>query len=867
MPTGLHQIYERNWANIQRRPADERRRAMAILRWATFAYRPLKLSELAEALAIYEEDSESLREEGEEDYNDDDMDDDGAPEFPMDELPEEIDEEYVNGEIKDLCGSLIEVRNDMIWGPDTPQGYGTIHLVHISVKEYLHLKFADSGAISSLGKLSPSTASQAMQHGILAKTCLRYLTYSEVWDRGVLPTFDVENGSFLDYAATSFDTHALAAGKNNQLTQRINHFFHKSSNFSRWKNNVGGVGAGPLYHACRLRLLDTVRVSLKEKGEEPNTLAGRFGTALQVACVNGDLPIVELLIDSGADVNLEGGEYGSAVNAAVANGDNRIISYLIDKGAKLDTKSAEGRTAIHLSAKNGDTKLLERLLCHDTDITIADNEGVTPLHLAASSGNSETVKFLLEKGANIAAATSMGRTPLCYACQMGHTDTAKLLVGEGADINHSPSSGNTPVYEASCFDSVETLQYLLSQGAVVTAEGRALQNAAREGFTYIVKLLVNAGVSLEDGVGDRTIYNACISGSHEIVKFLLSKGVGTKDINAPHSLTFSLHQAVWRGHAMIVRLLLAKGAETEVPDPLNDDKLPLQIAAKEGFTEIVKALLQKNAIVEPQGRWELSPLYRAVCLGNVEMVRLLRRAGADPVKYDKYGNTPLLQSVLRGNEIIFKMMMWNTSAQTKFPIPGKYGTLMNAAAYGGDLGIVKLMLQFGVAENVTDIHGRNPAHFAARGGHVEVLKLLLDSGFDPQSTDLAGRGIVHHAACSGSVEALHVALSAQPLNAKASDSLWSPLHWVCKSGGVEAVNLLLEHGVKESTVTTIQKPAAEWTPFRIAVFHQNKELVRRWDQTNSKLGQSIVVKGEHIVSPGGCYWCLHVSSRFLCSTI
>ncbi|EFR01979.1 hypothetical protein MGYG_04981 [Nannizzia gypsea CBS 118893] len=110
----------------------------------------------------------------------------------------QIDEDYVNGEIRDLCGSLIEVRNDrekersgLLGQFDTPQAYGTIHLVHASVKEYLHLKFASAGDISSPGKLSPGAASLAMQHSVLAKTCVRYLTYSEVWDRDVLPDFDV----------------------------------------------------------------------------------------------------------------------------------------------------------------------------------------------------------------------------------------------------------------------------------------------------------------------------------------------------------------------------------------------------------------------------------------------------------------------------------------------------------------------------------------------------------------------------------------------------------------------------------------------------------------------------------------------------
>ncbi|EFE31317.1 uncharacterized protein ARB_01712 [Trichophyton benhamiae CBS 112371] len=876
MPTGLYQVYERNWANIQRQPANERRRAMSILRWATFAYRPLKLSELVQALAICDDDDEEVGEEGEEGNGENDLNDDEPPEFPVDELPEEIDEEYVNGEIKELCGSLIEVRIEapdymMRWNIDTPQGYGTIHLVHASVKEYLLSKFANFGNISSPGKLLSSSASQAMQHSILAKTCLRYLTYPEVWDCSVLPTFDVDDGSFLNYAATSFDTHALAAGENSQLAQQISHFFHKSPNFIRWKHHVGGVGAGPLYHSCRLRLLDVARISLKEHAEDPDALAGRFGTALQVACFGGEMPIVELLVESGADVNLEGGEYGSAVNAAIANGDNQIISYLIEKGAKLDTRNKEGRTTIHHTAKNGNIKLLERLISNDADIAIADNEGVTPLHLAASSGNLGTVKFLLEKGANIEAATSTGRTPLCYACQAGNTDMIKLLVREGADIHHAPSSGNTPIYEASCQGRIEALQYLISQGAVVTAESKALKDAASGGYTAIVKLLVKAGVSLEDRVGDEALYKASVHGHTWVVKFLLLEGVKAENVLDPARTYTPLFNAVLGGYTNIVKLLLWKGASPNIHPSMTKDvasETMLVYAIRSGLTEISKTLLRKGANVDPEHNFGISPLCEAIVRDQVEIVHMLRLRGADPTKRDKLRYTPLLQAAIRGNEIMLMHLVRGLAGTTNASVPKKYGTYLNAIAYGGNLKLVQWFVPLCGPAQYKDSEGRNPAHFAARGGHADVLKFFLDNGIDPQALDITGRGIVHHAACGGSIETLRVALEAQPLDVKFTENTWSPLHWACKRGSVELINLLLEYGVKESTVKTTDEPAAEWTPFRIAVYHQNKSLVRNWSETKYKLDDTIVLQGYHSISFAGCSWCLHVRIlQFLLVTI
>ena len=52
MRAGLRSAYERNWKGIQRRDDDERERAIAILRWAVFALRPLTVSKLTDALLV-----------------------------------------------------------------------------------------------------------------------------------------------------------------------------------------------------------------------------------------------------------------------------------------------------------------------------------------------------------------------------------------------------------------------------------------------------------------------------------------------------------------------------------------------------------------------------------------------------------------------------------------------------------------------------------------------------------------------------------------------------------------------------------------------------------------------------------------------
>ena len=88
-PAGLDHLYDRDWQRLRRLPKEESTRAVSLLRLAAFALRPLTVAEITEALLIREDDDD----------------------FLLDEMPDSIDQDYVDGEILGLCGCLVEVRN------------------------------------------------------------------------------------------------------------------------------------------------------------------------------------------------------------------------------------------------------------------------------------------------------------------------------------------------------------------------------------------------------------------------------------------------------------------------------------------------------------------------------------------------------------------------------------------------------------------------------------------------------------------------------------------------------------------------------------------------------------------------------------
>jgi ankyrin repeat protein len=53
---------------------------------------------------------------------------------------------------------------------------------------------------------------------------------------------------------------------------------------------------------------------------------------LPFAAENGQLEMVQLLLDQGAEVNAQGGEHGNALYAASAGGHEQVVKVLLDAG-------------------------------------------------------------------------------------------------------------------------------------------------------------------------------------------------------------------------------------------------------------------------------------------------------------------------------------------------------------------------------------------------------------------------------------------------------------------------------------------------------------------------------------------------------
>lgn len=174
----------------------------------------------------------------------------------------------------------------------------------------------------------------------------------------------------------------------------------------------------------------------------------------------------------------------------------------------------------------------------------------------------------------------------------------------------------------------------------------------------------------------------------------------------------------------------SKGYAPRMGDPSNATRL-LEDALDEEDAGLVADAIARGADVN--ALWEdQTVLSAAVQIGEVELIRLLLSAGADPNRKHPDGTTALTWS---GNaEVTALLLDAGASARHECGKRVEYSSLHNAAG-DGDTARLKLLLERGDAQCLLNrfdaMLAYTPLHWAANEGHCEAAQLLLDAGADP----------------------------------------------------------------------------------------------------------------------------------------
>jgi ankyrin repeat protein len=489
------------------------------------------------------------------------------------------------------------------------------------------------------------------------------------------------------------------------------------------------------------------------------------------AAMQGDREAVRSLLKKGLDVNEAQGDGTTALHWAAIKGDAETARMLIYAGANVRATTRIGAyTALYLAAKGGHADVVAALLAAGADPKAVTANGTTPLMIAAASGDTRTVTQLIENGSDVNAKdAAKGETALMFAAGFNRTDAVKLLLARGAD-----HKATTKVVDLFALTAPEEEQMARQAGRTVAARTdiagatrayrynelissqgglAALHFAARQGFSDVVKALVDGGADLNQRNGDRTtpLLIAIINGHFDLAKWMLEKGADP-------------NHAAFNGVAPLFAVLNIQWAPKSLyPSPKAYQQ------QNTTYLELMQLLIDKGADVNARVQRKVwyqaynsdyagfdeagaTPFFRAAYASDVAAMKLLVAGGADPfIGTFKPAGRPFTGEGVR--------QIQDTSGVPPVPYGGPAILPIHAATgvgYGegfaanshryaptGFLPAIKYLVEeLGADVNAVDHEGNTPVHLCASRGDNACINFLVAKGADVTRVNREGNTTV-----------------------------------------------------------------------------------------------------------------------------
>ncbi|KAM6928312.1 serine/threonine-protein phosphatase 6 regulatory ankyrin repeat subunit C-like [Xenentodon cancila] len=489
----------------------------------------------------------------------------------------------------------------------------------------------------------------------------------------------------------------------------------------------------PLIQAIFSRNAEDV-TSLLDHNEDVNAQDQEQSTPLHAAAYLGDVYVMELLISSGAKINSKDQGMLTPLHRAAASRNERAVELLLKHKAEVNARDKFWHTPLHMAAANWATSCAAALIPHVCSLDVTDRSGRTPLHHAAFSGHGEMVNLLLRKGANSKAKDKKERQPIHWAAHLGHVEVVKLLVCHSADVMCKDKRGYTPLHVAASSGQLDVVEYLLRLG-VETDEPNCFGNTA--------------------------LHMACYTGQDTVANELVNCGANINQPNCHGNTPLHLSAASSSG-VLCLELLVNNGADVNIQN--KEGKSPLHMAAMNGRFTGSQILIQNGGEIDCVDIHGNTPLHVAARYGQELMISTLLTNGADKVRQGIHGTLPLHLAALYGFPDCCRKLLSNGPFYNIMPpqICGQIPTLgfdinmpddngrtcLHAAASGGNIECLNLLLNSAAELDIKDSLGRSPLHYAAANGNSQCTIALVRAGAEVNEADVTGCSPLHYAAAS-----------------------------------------------------------------------------------------------------------------------
>lgn len=196
-----------------------------------------------------------------------------------------------------------------------------------------------------------------------------------------------------------------------------------------------------------------------------------YSTPLTKAVGSDDLEEAKELLINGADPNGKDENYDkiTPLFLAVENGNVEMVEMLLNFGAKVNARDRSKQTPLMRLDDDATPELVELLIRHGAKVDAVDKEGSSALIMAAASANAGVLKALIDAGADVRLRNKAGQTALMEAASYDDIESVRALIAAGSEVNARNKEGES-AWDLTSNAEIEAM--LASHGAMTSDKKR-----------------------------------------------------------------------------------------------------------------------------------------------------------------------------------------------------------------------------------------------------------------------------------------------------------------------------------------------------------------------------------------------------------
>lgn len=309
--------------------------------------------------------------------------------------------------------------------------------------------------------------------------------------------------------------------------------------------------------------------------------------------------------------------------------------------------------ALIQAVKRCDIEFVDELLkIEGVDTNIFAENGDTLLDICVDKGEAIIAEMLLENNADPNLQNKEGETPLLRACKDDNLMLAGLLLDKGADPNLEDHSFNVPLIAAADRGNRGIIDLLFKYNVDWTKIKMLFRAGMSEKRRQYINILIEKSISKEKYMEEMEKNASNL------------KGIPLETLKNEYDLILQ-DMEMKDSFSGIITPDDEQDVSTENQNPAIEqyklDEMLTEAVVKQDIAQVKEALEQgANPNMEnPKGLNNTRIIHIIVWHGDLEMLKLVHKYGADINIADVNGDTPIFFAVYKGNQEIFAFLMEN----------------------------------------------------------------------------------------------------------------------------------------------------------------------------------------------------------------